>query len=364
MCATVVQGQWDTTSAFTHLPANLTSVVATTVGNLGLFADTRSSKFFIYNYDTNTWTNTTYPSNGQSVYAATAAGNVALFESNNGHWLYNTQTATFTSVLYPEWIQQRCVTSAGNKIFVAGGVISRVCSGIACDVYLTTVDIYDASTNVWSTSDVSLARCLMSATSVGNLVLFGGGFVRTGTSPSWVYGVTTLVDIYDMSSNSWTTANLALARFSPVAVSAGNLALFLGGMWSPEPNGYTGAFMVDIYDTVSHSWSSYNLPYAPGTQFYGAVAVNVGTQAVIITPTSGMGSANYTIFESLNQTWAHGSLPSPSVPVYGMPQWKGMAISSYNNRVLVAGGGGDPYMDAGSNSVYIYDAAPYSSMPN
>ena len=360
----MVQGQWDTSSTFTHLPANLSSVVATTVGNLGLFADTGSSNLFIYNYDTNAWTNATYPSNGQSAYAAAAAGNVALFESNNGHWLYNTQTATFTSVVYPEWIQQRCVTSAGNKIFVAGGVISRVCGGIACDVYLTTVDIYDASSNTWSTSDVSLARCLMSATSVGNLVFFGGGFVRTGTSPSWVYGVTTLVDIYDMSTNSWTTTNLALARYSPVAVTAGPYALFLGGMWSPSPNGYSNAFMVDMYNTVSNTWSSFNLPYAPGTEFYSAVGVNVGTQAVIITPASYGGSANYTIFESGNQTWAHGTLPNPVTSQYGMDQWSGMAISSYRSRVLVAGGGGDDYMpdSSGSNAVYIYDAAPYSSM--
>ena len=47
------------------------------------------------------------------------------------------------------------------------------------------MDIYDSTTHTWSTSSLSEAREELAATSVGNIVLFGGGenaTVRTNDS--------------------------------------------------------------------------------------------------------------------------------------------------------------------------------------
>ncbi len=41
--------------------------------------------------------------------------------------------------------------------------------------------------------------------------------------------VSTVVDIYNSSSNKWTTASLSQARGSLAAITVGNLALFAGG---------------------------------------------------------------------------------------------------------------------------------------
>ncbi len=40
------------------------------------------------------------------------------------------------------------------------------------------VDIYNSATGMWSTAQLSVARDRLSATSVGNVVLFAGGFVQ------------------------------------------------------------------------------------------------------------------------------------------------------------------------------------------
>ena len=199
---------------------------------------------------------------------------------------------------------------------------------------------------------MSVAREGLAATSVGNLVFLAGGLIET-------IGDTNLVEIYDVSQNTWSTAALALARSSVVAVSAGPFALFAGGWWSPDPYSTSEASMVDIYDTRSRSWSSFNMPYAVGGAMYSAIGVSVTTQAVIISPSKGNSRLNYTIFESLNQTWEYGTLPNIIPHPIGLPGWPAIAVSSYKGRVLVAGGGSD-IGEEGSTNVFIYDT-PYSN---
>jgi len=58
---------------------------------------------------------------------------------------------------------------------------------------------------VWSTAKLSEARDLLAATSVNNLALFGGGDASSGVS--------SVIDIYNSTSNIWSTAKLSEARF-------------------------------------------------------------------------------------------------------------------------------------------------------
>ena len=318
-------------------------MISATAGNFGFFASTDvTSDLFIYNYDTNTWTNTTYSGPGVP-YIAAGAGSIALFELGFSNFIYDTQTSSLTSTIYPISSQQRCITTAGNKIFLAGGV--RNCNGHSnCEEFINTVDIYDTSSHTWSVRNVSIARTAMGATSVGNLVFFAGGASR------WDGTYSSLVDIYDASTDQWTTGSMSYGRFSPIAVSAGPYALFLGGEMDPMGN----SIIVDIYDTRTHSWSTYpNFPYYPGSPFYNAISISVGTQAIIITPGT---TVNYTIFESRNQSWIYGAVPGMS---NDMGQ-SSMGISSYRNRVLLAKGG-QPYSTvypSTSNAIYIYDYVP------
>ena len=84
------------------------------------------------------------------------------------------------------------------------------------------MDIYNYSSNTWTTANLSQARASLAATSVGNLALFAGGEIN-GVNFSAV------VDIYNITSNTWTTASLSQPRYYLAATSVGNLAFFAGG---------------------------------------------------------------------------------------------------------------------------------------
>jgi hypothetical protein len=82
------------------------------------------------------------------------------------------------------------------------------------------IDIYNATSNTWSSATLSSPRRELKATSTGNLAFFAGGLdISKGICSQ-------TVDIYNATSNSWTAMNLSQARFELVATSVNNLSLF------------------------------------------------------------------------------------------------------------------------------------------
>jgi hypothetical protein len=71
--------------------------------------------------------------------------------------------------------------------------------------FLNQVDIYNTLNGSWFAANLTQPRNGLAATSVGNLVLFGGGW--NSTYPSSV------VDVFSVTSNTWTTATLSVGRF-------------------------------------------------------------------------------------------------------------------------------------------------------
>jgi hypothetical protein len=113
------------------------------------------------------------------------------------------------------------------------------------------VDIYDVVTNAWSTAELSEGRFATGVATLGDKIFFaGGGIQQNNGSGEWLYSGTssTAVDIYNASNNSWSTSKLSLGR-NPVGCSAGNKVVFAGG-----DNHYPSA-RVDIYDVINNSWS-------------------------------------------------------------------------------------------------------------
>jgi hypothetical protein len=106
-------------------------------------------------------------------------------------------------------------TSVGNLAIFAGGTFN------SSFVSSAVVDIYNASSSSWTTASLSQARYALAATSLGSLALFGGGQHGSAALP--------VVDIYNASANSWTTASLSQGRRYLAATSVGSLALFAGG---------------------------------------------------------------------------------------------------------------------------------------
>jgi len=135
--------------------------------------------------------------------------------------------------------------AVGNKIFFAGG--QRTITG-----YSSRVDIYDITTNTWSTAELSSAnRMGMAAATVGNKVLFAGGMENDN-------GIqTSRVDIYDASTNTWSTAELSKARAHLAAATIGNKVFFAGGgSWEPY---FVGSNVIDIYDNATNTWTTATL---------------------------------------------------------------------------------------------------------
>ena len=151
----------------------------------------------------------------------------------------------------PEWStatlsQSRddlAAVAAGNNVFFAGGYTYNSGTGGA---FSNVVDIYNMSTNTWSTATLSLGRCGLAAATAGNNVVFAGG--DNG-------GLSNVVDIYNTSTRSWSTATLSQGRYDLAGAAAGNNVVFGGG----QQTSVALSNVVDIFNTSTGSWSTATL---------------------------------------------------------------------------------------------------------
>jgi hypothetical protein len=77
----------------------------------------------------------------------------------------------------------------------------------------------------------------LASSSIGEIVAFGGGW--EGSSPSSV------VDVYNITSNSWFTLNLSQPRYELASTSSQN-KIFFGGGLNSSSGGYSN--VVDSFD--------------------------------------------------------------------------------------------------------------------
>jgi len=156
------------------------------------------------------------------------------------------------------------IGAAGNKILFAGG------NGTSGACASSRVDIYDIGTNLWTTSELSQARFGLGTASLGNKIFFGGGFTpqyfpnstTCYIGNSWYTETrSSAIDIYDASTNTWSTAQLNAQR-APQGTSVGNKVFFAGGdAWSGS------AFpsnVIDTYDGSTNSWTHGSLSESKG----------------------------------------------------------------------------------------------------
>lgn len=111
------------------------------------------------------------------------------------------------------------------------------------------MDIYDASTNTWSTTDLPRPAYLGSAAAIGKKVFF------------WFHNDPYNVTIYDLAANSWSSHSISVPRPGARVMSVGNKILIAGD--GRTNNG--AAASVEIYDALSNNWSvaKFNHPVYP-----------------------------------------------------------------------------------------------------
>jgi len=238
--------------------------------------------------------------------------------------------------------------AAGNKIVFAGGSANEQ-QGCAT----ARVDIFDISTGTWTTAQLSQARESMGVAVLGNKMFFAGGIVPRVGPPYGCYitngGDTrrSEIDIYDAIANTWSTAQLSNIRI-PTAASTGNKVVFAG-----DDEYFTAG--IDIYDAGNNSWSTSSLsagrqisqPAVAGNRiFFGG-----GSSGFYSVTGGGNFYKQIDIYDATSNTWA--------VDFLIMPRGLNGAISA-NNKIYWGGGF---VIDAASpdgiitNSVEIRDLA-------
>ncbi len=221
------------------------------------------------------------------------------------------------------------VATAGNKILFAEGTSGDLPS---------SVDIYDIITKSWSTAELSEARMGIGTVTVGNKILFAGG-AKSFDYDQGYNNFSKRVDIYDVSNNSWTRTELPEAGYFlyGIATVAGNRAFFYSGHADP----------VYVYDVFAKSWSTAQLSEP---RAYLA-ATSVGSKILIA------GGFNYNgdskkvdIYDASTDSWSVDTLSEAR---------SFLKAATLKNKAFFAGGQSYPYLIF-TSKVDIYDNATQS----
>lgn len=219
------------------------------------------------------------------------------------------------------------VISAGNKIFFAGGATNGPNGNF---VPTSRVDIWDLTSNTWTTAELCIGRYMIGCAVAGNKLFFAGGEVGDGTWP------VDSVDIYDISTNSWSVMHLSVAGHEVAATSVGNKVLFAGGDEGLNANSnLLRAKTVDIYDLNTNTWSTSQLSqWKRGGQC--AVTANnkvyiAGGETWVFSPGGNYWYPSDTIdiYDNATNTWSTRSMIEGKVYLSGI---------FFNNKIYWAGG--------------------------
>jgi hypothetical protein len=201
--------------------------------------------------------------------------------------------------------------------------------------------------------NLSIARFNVVGASAGSKILFAAG---------WIPGAhSSRVDIYDTISRSWTTAELTMAERDGMAVATvGNKILFAGG---GNNDWIDVTSRVDIYDATTNSWSTAELSqarnypaavtlnnkvYIAGGGYWGPLSQGSSTNYHI-------GSTAIDIYDNATNTWTTSKLSEGRFE---------LSATAIDNKIYFAGGLHSIY--SVSSKIDIYDAAngswSYSSM--
>jgi len=241
------------------------------VGNKILFAgggdgfgDNQSSRVDIYDASSDTWTVESLSVERQGLVAATI-GDKVLFAGGFGYpdgnnWgefnivdIYNNSNDSWSIATLSQARMDIAATSAGNKVYFAGGRNGMNVS--------KTIDIYDAATNSWSVSSLQQPRTDM-ANIADNSKIFWAGGANNFNGAEWTSNNS--VEILDL--NTGVTSSVCIhPRFGFSAVKKNEQIVFF--------TGYDGSDGVEfeIYDTVTGIWSTGKL----NQKIQGAAIISV-----------------------------------------------------------------------------------------
>ena len=200
------------------------------------------------------------------------------------------------------------------------------------------VEKYNTDTQIWSFSELSVARSYITGAGGAGWAFFAGGMNLTTFQPS------SRIDIYKPTIG-WSTAELSVPRFSLSAEIADSTVFFAGGGNLAEGVCYD---VVDIYSLSDGSWTTANLSI-PRAAMGSAVGHNANGETIIMfaggfTQQTVTVTDRVDIFNVTRGTWSINSLSEPR----GF-----LAATTVGNKIVIAGGMRND--NTPSNRVDIYN---------
>ena len=192
-----------------------------------------------------------------------AVGGLSGFNRNDA---YATTTDTWTSEApLPIGINQPAgVVSVSGRMYVISGITGVTCTGGVSRCMTNAVQVYDASTNTWSTvAPIPTPRSRAGVVVLGSKIYVIGGYQLLGTSPPDPTTTTgpalNVVEVYDFVANSWTTvAPMPTGREGLLAAAVGEIFAF-GGLTTPR-DATTATSTAETYDPPTNTWATIPAP--------------------------------------------------------------------------------------------------------
>ena len=139
----------------------------------------------------------------------------------------------------------------------ASGKRRMFCGAIAIVVMSIALGVTRAQ-GTWSTAQLSVSRYLLAAASVDDVAIFAGGYANAGAD-NIPDPASDAVDLYNITTQTWSTSLLSVARGSLAAASVGSVAIFAGGHTAAVVNGLRVSDLsnaVDLYNRITRAWST------------------------------------------------------------------------------------------------------------
>lgn len=268
--------QWSTL----YMPNPRVQFSATSTGGVVYFGPGNNNglptpAIMAYTPRSNKWQRITLPGSSRTFSTMLAASDGKIYIAGG-------QSTTFSPIRYESTVniyqpdqqkfaqanlsEARVVGAAlevGDRLLFAGGKRSN-----APELYSSRVDVFNLKTQIWSRKELSLARVGIAAGTNGTVAIFAGGELNNNA-------VTNVIDVYLATSDTWTTLQLSEAKSYASCVVFDNKAYIIGGCF---PNGMASD-KVEILDLANLSFIPNNLRISRAR--CGSAAHKVGDKIVV-----------------------------------------------------------------------------------
>lgn len=252
----------------------------------------------IYDVNEHTWQRLSL-SQARNNMAIVVCENKIFFAGGNNYevWydnvdIYDIPTGAWSIANLSEAKSVSTAASIGDKVFFAGGITEEGFN------QTNRVDIYDISDDSWSFADLSEPKIGVSTVSAGNKIYFAGGWNYLSGFYNPMIPLKS-VDVYDASTNSWSGTNLNFISGGVSGIEYEN-TIYWGGKTSPEMEG-----IVELWNSGNGMTTSYCLSYPRNYP----TAVLRNNEIIFFTPGDNeFLSDQFDIYNTVTGKWSIGKL--------------------------------------------------------